>query len=230
MKKVDTTVPAPTTPKALNTPKTPSEASIASKASIRKSILAQRKALSPALMHAHGKAAQARMLSLDIWKAAKQVLLYMPIRNEMETQALLENAWATGKEVLLPRCDATAKGIMHLMVCRQMGDLCAGSYGIPEPDPSLCACLEPEDPRLRPDLAIIPAVAFDINGNRLGYGGGYYDRFLAHDCMAKTCRIGFAHSIQIVEVLPTEAWDYLMHGLCTEDTMLWPQPFTLSHK
>ncbi len=183
-------------------------------ASTRKDILAIRKALSPETLEANAKAATAHILTLTQWQNARQVLLYMPIANEVDTMALMHNAWATGKEVLLPRCDTREKGIMHVALCRSMEELVRGSYGILEPDPEQCPNCTP--PQLCPDVAIIPAVAFDVCGNRLGYGGGYFDRFLVQDAMAKTCLIGLAHHAQIVPSLPAEFWDRTMHVICTE--------------
>ncbi len=188
------------------------------KSAIRKEILALRKALSPDTLQATAKAASAHILDLPQWQTANQVLLYMPIANEIDTKILLENAWATGKEVLLPRCDTKQKGIMHVALCQSMDDLCVGAYGILEPT-ERCSALEPS--QLRCQLAMIPAVAFDAHGNRLGYGGGYYDRFLAHESMASTCLVGFAHHVQIVPELPAEPWDRTMHAVCSELGLTW---------
>lgn len=192
---------------------------IQDKSAIRKEILARRKALEPDVLQANAEAASTHILALPQWQTASQVLLYMPIANEIDTKILLENAWATGKDVLLPRCDAKQKGIMHVALCRSTDDLSVGAYGILEPNPERCPALEPS--HLRCQMAIIPAVAFDVNGNRLGYGGGYYDRFLAHESMASTCLIGFAHQVQMVASLPAEPWDRTMHGVCTELGIHW---------
>lgn len=181
-----------------------------------------RKGLSPETLKANAKAITAHILALPQWQQARQVLLYMPIANEVDTTALVHHAWATGKQVLLPRCDAHEKGIMHVAVCRSMNELKLGAYGILEPDPAQCPSLiiPNHDQSLRPDLAIIPAVVFDPNGNRLGYGGGYYDRFLAHEAMANTCLMGLAHHVQIVPALPSEPWDRRMHAVCTEQGVM----------
>lgn len=188
------------------------------KTAIRKHILSIRKGLSPQALQANAKAITAHILAQAQWQAAHRVLLYMPIANEVDTTALVQEAWATGKQVLLPRCDAHEKGVMHVALCRSMNELRRGAYGILEPDPVLCPSLiiPNHDQSLRPDLALIPAVAFDPQGNRLGYGGGYYDRFLAHEAMTKTQLIGLAHRAQIVPALPSEPWDRPMHAVCTE--------------
>lgn len=205
------------------------------KTAIRKHILSIRKGLSPEALQANANAITTYILAQPTWQSARQVLLYMPIANEVDTTTLVQKAWATGKQVLLPRCDAHEKGIMHVALCRSMDELRRGAYGILEPDPALCPslmvtghgqslCPHSADaglrPVLAPDLALIPAVAFDPQGNRLGYGGGYYDRFLAHEAMAKTQLIGLAHHAQIVSALPSEPWDRRMHAVCTEQGII----------
>lgn len=198
------------------------------KSALRTRILAARKALLPEEQSTHAQAASTYLLATELWKGASTVLLYMPIRQELDSTALLENAWSTGKNVFLPRCHATEKGLMDLALCRSYEDLVVGRYGIVEPNPTLCPALDFTETMqsapnitLIPDIALIPAVGFDKQGNRLGYGGGYYDRLFAHEMMAKTCRIGFAHGVQVVDALPCEAWDCLMHGLCTEHGLTW---------
>ncbi|MGE4297322.1 MAG: 5-formyltetrahydrofolate cyclo-ligase [Desulfovibrionaceae bacterium] len=207
-----------------------------SKTVIRKRLLATRLAMGPEQVAAKSRAAQARILALPAWAEARDVLLYVDFRNEVGTRDLLESAWRAGKRVLLPRCrrEAGARGEMNLAVARSAADLCPGAYGIPEPDPGTCPALA----RCAPDVAVIPAVAYDRHGFRLGYGGGYYDRLLAPPMdsgagggasgpgvdMRRTLRIGLAFAFQVCDALPVDPWDMPVHALCTEEALLWLSP------
>lgn len=90
-----------------------------------------------------------------------------------------------------------------------------------EPDPLACPALPPGHAEFKPDLIIVPGVGFDMQGNRLGFGAGYYDRYLAHPSMKDTVKIGFAYSFQILPELPADPWDVRMNALCSEKELIW---------
>lgn len=217
----------------MSAPNTMPDKSLLHKSELRKSILAQRKALGPERLQANANAVTKHVVALDQWIDAHIILLYMPIRQELDTAALLAEAWRMGKAVYMPRCDATVKGHMVMALVRGPEDFMAGAYGILEPRlecPILDLGAKHAGQAGHADhagqaghamLIFVPAVAFDVTGNRLGYGGGYYDRFLGHEAMAKTCRIGLAHGVQVVEALPREPWDCRMDAVVTEGGVLW---------
>lgn len=198
---------------------------------LRRAMLARRAALPPEEAARLGHAAQDALLASPAWQAARQVLLYVAVRNETATARLLDAAWADGKQVLLPRCvtsapqeDAAANcdNEMCLAPCACAADLKPGRYGISEPDPARCPAIDMDAAtNFAPGLAIIPGVAFDRQGNRLGHGAGYYDRFLAHPAMARTALVGLAYAFQIVPALPVAPWDRPVHALCTEEGLTW---------
>lgn len=224
---------------------------------LRRSMLARRAALQPDEAARLGHAAQEALLASPAWQAARQVLLYVAVRNETATARLLDAAWAHGKQVLLPRCVASAPASgpasghisghisgsaaprqdavspaancdneMCLAPCACAADLRPGRYGIAEPDPVRCPAIDMDAvpgsaSAFAPDLAVIPGVAFDRRGNRLGHGAGYYDRFLAHPAMARTALVGLAYAFQIVPALPVAPWDRPVHALCTEEGLTW---------
>ena len=136
---------------------------------------------------------------------------------EMDTTPLLEEAWAKGKTVLFPVCSETVPGKMRFAPCSCPEELHPGKFGIPEP----VAPHAKEE--ATPDLFIVPGVAFDVTGLRLGMGGGYYDRLLALPCHADAVRVGFAYSFQIVNSLPKDAWDVPVHAVCTDQGIVWIQ-------
>ncbi|EGY25136.1 5-formyltetrahydrofolate cyclo-ligase [Desulfovibrio sp. A2] len=205
---------------------------------LRRTMLARRAALPPEEAARLGHAAQEALLASPAWQAARQVLLYVAVRNETATARLLDAAWAHGKQVLLPRCvtsapqaDAAAPAAnydneMCLAPCACAADLRPGRYGIAEPAPDRCPAIDMDAApgsasSFAPDLAVIPGVAFDRQGNRLGHGAGYYDRFLAHPAMARTALVGLAYAFQIVPALPVAPWDRPVHALCTEEGLIW---------
>lgn len=197
--------------------------------------------ISPEERQARSRAACASLLAESAWQKARCVALYMAVRGETDCAALLEEAWLSGRRVLLPLCSKDVAGSMRLVPCAGPKDLRPGAYGIPEPrlpeenipearahgplcgaaaHPELSAGL-PELAAELPDLIVTPGVAFDRQGQRLGAGGGYYDRLFSLPALSGTLRIGLAFAVQIVDQLPRDAWDQPLHGLCSEEGMLW---------
>lgn len=158
-------------------------------------------------------AAQEAVLRTAAFQAAGSVLLYAPIRGEVETELLARAALAAGKRLVLPRVHQEPKGLVLHAYSGDPATLVKGAYGIREP-----AADWPEVGLAAVDLVVVPGVAFDGHGNRLGYGGGYYDRFLPEVRKAnpKVSLVGLAYGFQVVESLPAEAHDIPMDGLATE--------------
>jgi len=150
--------------------------------------------------------------TLPEWENARAALLYWPIRGEVDVRPLAAELWQRGNCVLLPRCRTDATGEMDIACASGISDLVSGPFSIMEPDARTC----PPDRDTRPTIALIPGVGFDPDGNRLGFGGGYYDRILAQDQMNDTLIVGVAYDFQVVERIPVEEWDRPMHVICTE--------------
>ena len=178
------------------------------------------------IAEARSLAAQRRMLGTSMWAKARSVALYVGVRGELGTQALLRAAWQAGVLVWLPRVRRSEPGFMDFVACSGPDQLRPGPLGLLEPHDSLpgfgpeaaggsgAAAAHP----LSPDLALLPGVAFDLAGGRLGYGGGYYDRFLEKGF---TCpRVGLCFEFQLVESLPLAPWDQRVNYICTEERML----------
>ena len=113
-----------------------------------------------------------QVLELPFWKQADTVMMYCSLPGEPDTQRLMEAALKEGKTLLLPRCYEA--GRMEALPVKNPAELRPGSLGIPEPAPVTETAERPE-----PDLILVPCMAAAPNGNRLGHGAGYYDRFLA---------------------------------------------------
>ncbi len=156
--------------------------------------------------------AQARLLASGIWQEASSAALYAATQGELRTDDLLADALARGKAVFFPRVIPGRKGAMEFVRIHAADDLVPGRFGIPEPGPELPGIPAPV---FACDLAVIPGVAFTLTGLRLGFGGGFYDRFLASGLVARS--VGLCFALQIVPELPAEPWDLPVKFLCTED-------------
>ncbi|WP_027367254.1 5-formyltetrahydrofolate cyclo-ligase [Desulfocurvibacter africanus] len=187
-----------------------------SKAYLRRDMLARRSALALDWVDRASAAIQTAITAMPAFGRAREVLLYMAVRNEVGTGQLLDDLLRRKIRVLLPRCESDKPGVMHLacLGCRE--ELLPGAYGIPEPDPGVCATVDD----FAPDLAIIPGLAFDRRGRRLGYGGGYYDRLLASPALAQCLLVAPAYSFQVVDELPVDPWDRAVHCLVTENDVI----------
>lgn len=158
--------------------------------------------------------ASRHLLQSEAWRTAAVVGLYMAVRGEVDCALLFDAALQQKKRVVLPVCSGYKAGHMAFAACAGLDELQAGPFGIAEP-----AAPAPAEEQY-PDLLIVPGLAFDSQGLRLGMGGGYYDRFLARKGFAPV-RIGLCYAMQIVESLPKERWDIPMHALCSEQGLLW---------
>ncbi len=160
---------------------------------------------------ASSRAAQKALLSSPLWHKAKSVFLYQATQGEIATDLFFADALASEKHVFFPRVRKNERGIMDFVEVYGPDDLVPGAYGILEPHPSL-ARIAPEDYIC--DVAVIPGVAFSSMGARLGFGGGFYDRYFART--RTKALVGFCYSFQIVEELAIAPWDVSMTHICTE--------------
>lgn len=180
-----------------------------SKEELRRRMIAARTAMDPADRARSSRLAQQAVLESPEWARAQTVLLYIPVRGEADTAALAGVARATAKRLLLPRVEQAARRLWLHRWDGTAAQLVRGAYGIPEPR----ADLPLEDPAAV-DLVIVPGVAFDRRGCRLGYGGGYYDRLLPR--MLQAVKIGLGYAFQLVGCLPAEPHDVRLDGVATE--------------
>lgn len=145
------------------------------------------------------------------FKFAKRIALYLPNDGEVETQLVIEQAWRDGKEVYLPVLDPIRKGFLWFIEYKADSRMIKNRFGIAEPDPKFNKRIQPQFLH----AVGLPLVAFDAQGNRLGMGGGFYDRTFEF-CRAEGIKpklFGLAHRCQEAENLPTESWDIQLSAI-----------------
>ena len=140
---------------------------------------------------------------------AQHIALYLSFDGEISTEKLIKTLWAQGKQVYLPVLHPFNPN--HLLFLRYLPDapMLKNKFGIWEPKLNVQNVL----PLDELDILFTPLVAFDKQGNRLGMGGGFYDRTLQHWQKSPFIPVGLAHQCQQVEQLPTEAWDVPLHQI-----------------
>jgi len=183
------------------------------KSSLRTALLRQREQLSRAEVVARSAVAQAQVISLPAFQQAKTIALYSPIRNEVETDSLLTAALTVGKQVCYPCVFA---GELRFFQVQSSTDLRVGCFGVCEPDRQ---SVEITPAQL--ELLLVPGVAFDRSGHRLGYGRGYFDRFFDGGCFTGL-GVGFAYDFQIQDALPAEEHDQRVALLVTDKEIFSP--------
>lgn len=176
------------------------------KASIRAAMRARRRALGEAALREAEARAAAALLAHPVWRTARTVALHAAVRGELPTDALIAAARAAGKRVALPR---QVPGGMELRLAEEGVALAEGPAGIPEPGPGA-----PPAAPADLDLVVAPGLAFDARGNRLGQGGGDYDRLLAR-LRAGAATVGWCHDFQRVQSVPTEPHDRAVGWICS---------------
>jgi 5-formyltetrahydrofolate cyclo-ligase len=181
---------------------------------LRKAMRQCRDALPREQAAALSRSIQTRALGLQCYGSAAAILLYAAVANEVATDLILADALAAGRCVFYPVIDRDA-GRLDFYAVRSREDLHEGQFGIPQP----CA-----GQRFAPgggDAAVIfvPGLAFSASGQRLGRGGGYYDRFLASTGPGVTA-VGLGYSFQVMERLPQEPWDQRLAYVVTERAVL----------
>ncbi|UVI31163.1 5-formyltetrahydrofolate cyclo-ligase [Paenibacillus spongiae] len=147
-------------------------------------------------------------------------MVYVSFRTELDTSLLIEWGWQSGLNVIVPRCIPQDRS-MELFAIRDWRELKPGAYGILEPDPTKAIRLDID--KEMPEAVFVPGLAFDRSGGRLGYGGGYYDRF--RDRLAASAAnaggafppwIGLGYEAQWVEAVPMEIHDARVSAVITE--------------
>jgi len=187
-----------------------SEEEMNSKSEIRKRLLGLRNSLSTGKITAGSGEIVARLMRIEAIRKASTLMVYLSFGSEVMTDDLIRWGWAAGKRIVVPLCRPEGR---LLTPCRidSFDDLETGHYGIREPKAERLLVVPPGEI----DAVLVPAVAFDRRGYRVGYGGGYYDRFLP-GC-PQAAKIGAAFACQIVPEVPVDRYDVKVERIVTEE-------------
>lgn len=176
---------------------------------LRSAALSRRNALPPAACLSWSRSIQAKTIEFPRYESARCVALYCAVGNEVETSALMDHALQHGKKVFCPKYSRAGKAVF--VELESAAGLILGGFGVPEPlgasrlSPGTCESL----------IVFVPGVLFDRLGNRLGRGGGWYDRALQM-LDDRGVFVGLAYDCQVVDSLPAQAWDRKVHYVITE--------------
>jgi 5-formyltetrahydrofolate cyclo-ligase len=150
-----------------------------------------------------------QILKSSFIEDGENFILYYPFQNEVDLLPCAEGLLQHGKKIYFPRFNSTSKTYDLARIRSLEKDFVKGKFGIMEPSATadrLASCLQQT-------VWFVPGVAFDKNGNRLGRGGGYYDRFLSSH---QGTFVAVAHQIQVIKQVPSETHDVKMDWLVTE--------------
>ncbi|MEW6220022.1 MAG: 5-formyltetrahydrofolate cyclo-ligase [Thermodesulfobacteriota bacterium] len=189
------------------------------RAALRRRVLAARDALPAAARQEKSQLIAEHLLASPLLAAARTIMAYVAFRSEVATLPLIAALLAAGRTVAVPRTLIAARRLVPHRLATPETDLAPGAYGIGEPVPERTPVLDPGGI----DLVLVPGSVFDPAGGRLGYGGGFYDRFLARDCPRATT-VGLAFELQVVAQVPLLPHDRRLDYVVTETRLLGGLP------
>ncbi|MFD1427049.1 5-formyltetrahydrofolate cyclo-ligase [Kroppenstedtia sanguinis] len=181
------------------------------KEALRSCLLSLREGMDPVAARRESAAVCGVLGAEPVYQETHKILFYMPHKGEVDLRPLMELGWREGKQVVLPRSVPRTREL-ELYRIESFREVSQGAYGIQEPVPTDGNWVAPEEV----ELVMVPGVGFDSAGYRLGYGGGYYDRFFAGPGKGAT-RIGVAYSFQWMPTVYPEPHDQALHGVVTQE-------------
>ncbi|MGL4912022.1 MAG: 5-formyltetrahydrofolate cyclo-ligase [Romboutsia sp.] len=187
------------------------------KKEFRKKVIADRKKLNSESLLENSSIITENLLSLDCIKEAKNIMLYLDFNNEVKTDELINELITLRKIVSSPITLKEERVLIPSQITDLQNGIKIGAYGIREPKQDDSLEVDVKDL----DVVIVPAVAYDKNCYRLGYGGGFYDRFL-NRLRDDAITIGIAFDLQIFDYIPKEDHDAQLDYIITETQILTP--------
>lgn len=182
------------------------------KKELRQQLRARMAAISPADLHERSIRACAHLTQTREYARAEIIMVFLSLPTEVDTTSLVLQAWRDRKRVLAPKVSWEQRRMLPIQINSLSDDLSESPLGIREPAEGMPI------PLLNIDVVVVPAIGFDLKGNRIGRGRGFYDRFLAHrDWQGVAC--GLALEDQVVEQVPTSEHDKPVQMLVTDATV-----------
>ena len=153
-----------------------------------------------------------KLLSCDEYIKADSVLIYASLDGEISTDCIIERALKDNKKTAMPRC-TDSEGNMDFYIINSVSQLVSGSFNVREPDINLCERLDNFDN----SVIIVPGLLFDKKGYRLGYGKGYYDRFLSRQ---RIFSVGLCYDELLVDSVPADSFDRKVDMIITQSGII----------
>jgi 5-formyltetrahydrofolate cyclo-ligase len=182
---------------------------------LRKQVLTSRDQLKKVDREVKSAEAQELIWNLPAFQQAANFFVYVNYRSELETLALIKKCIAKPGWIVTVPLTLPKEGLLAYEISDPEKELAPGYCSLPEPVAELTCKFDPA----KIDVVILPGSVFDINGGRLGYGGGYYDKFLAN-CAPQALRIGLAYEMQVVDCVPLMDHDQHLDYLVTEKRVI----------
>lgn len=185
------------------------------KKEIRREVLRKRDGLSLLVRRGLSDRICDNLFNLKEFQRAKVVHFFLTTKSEVMTEEAIRKAMSMGKEIVVPVTDKKQRRICLSKIENYDQELMMMPHGIPEPRPEFNRCIPLSDV----ELMVLPGVAFDIQGHRLGYGAGYYDRLLGN-AERRPFLVGLAFEMQIVDEIPIGNHDVRMDKIITENRVI----------
>lgn len=190
--------------------------SLNNKQELREKILTKRKNLDSSLVEKQSLLISDYLINSNLFHNSKVIMTYLNYPKEVKTDYIFRTAIKQNKTVTIPVCETKAVDLIPSKIT-DINQVETGYYGLREPKQEY---FYPVDPKLI-DLIIVPGVAFDLKGNRIGHGKGYYDNFFKK-INPSAIKIGLAFQFQIIEdSWNIESWDIPMDGIITENGFIY---------
>ena len=192
-----------------------------SKAALRQTLRAQRQALSTDAQRLASRRLAVRLAQLPLFRVSRRIACYFPNDGEIDPAPVRERVWSLNKTCYVPVLSRLSHDKLWFAEARPGMELAENRYGIPEPVVKSAALKRAQEL----DLILMPLVGFDVHGNRLGMGGGFYDRSLEFLLYRKFWKkphvLGLAHDFQKVNGLEPDTWDIPLEGIVTDQAVYW---------
>jgi 5-formyltetrahydrofolate cyclo-ligase len=184
---------------------------------LRKKILTQRKNINTVEKQEMDNKILDKFYKSEYYRKAKKIFIYVSYDSEINTKAIINKALIDNKKIYVPRTEFKTR-LMDAVEITSLGDLIENKYGILEP--------EIKKPHINPnelDLIVVPGLAFDRCGGRIGYGAGFYDRYfkkISQDNIKEIIKLSLAYDFQILEKVPMNAQDIPVNCIITENEFI----------
>ena len=185
------------------------------KKEIRKKILELKDKLPEEIIREKSDSIFNHLNKTEFYNKANNVMLYVSFGTEVMTKPIIDDLLSKGKRVFIPVTVPKTKALIVSELKNYDDDLVVGHFGVMEPKEE---ALRPVEPNIL-DLVIVPGVAFDLKGYRIGYGGGYYDRFIPR-LSDKATTVSLAFDIQLIDTVPVSEYDIAVEYIITENRFI----------